>query len=128
MVMHQAKTNPSPWDQKELNPAFQFSDRRHRLAHALCLSNEMLMAAQAGDWVRVSTLDEERSLLLTDDVFEVEAAESPLVAQAINALVQVNHEITRLAADLRNTLQTEFSTSLLQHQASKNYAAVATAF
>ena len=103
-------------------------DRRRRLAHALHLSNEMLMAAQASDWVQVASLDQERSLLLTDDVFEVEAAESPMVAEAIAALVQVNHEITVLAADIRNTLQAEFSASMMQNQASKNYAAVAAAY
>jgi len=106
----------------------QYCDRRRRLAHALYLSNEMLVAAQVSDWVRVAALDEERSVLLTDDVFEVEAAESPLVAEAIAALVQANHQITCLAADLRSTLQAQFSASMLQNEASKNYAAVAAAF
>lgn len=105
-----------------------YCDRRRRLAHALCLSNEMLMAAQAGDWIRVASLDEERSVMLTDDVFEVEAAESPLVAEAIAALVQVNHEITSLAADLKNTLKLQFAERAMQHRATQNYAAAAASY
>ena len=113
---------------RKLNSDDQCCDRRRRRAQALCLSNDMLMAAQVGDWVRVTGLDEQRSLLLTDDVFEVDVADSPLVAEAIGALVKVNHEITSLAADLRNTLQAEFHAGMMQHEASKNYAAVAAAY
>ena len=105
----------------------EVGDSRQRLALALHLSDEMLSAAQAGDWIIVEELDAERQLLLTDDIFEADSGDSPLVVQAISALIKVNQEITALAVELKNVMGVQHKNLVSHQQASRDYEVIAAA-
>ena len=105
----------------------QTDDSRRRLAQALCLSKDMLSAAQTGDWLEVECLDEARQLLLTDELFEAGSDESPLVTDAIAALIQVNQEITALAVEVKNLMSVQHRSLLTHQHAKSDYEAIAAA-
>lgn len=79
-----------------------------RLARVLVVSKEMLNCARADDWDEVSRLDASRK----DDLQicfsqEVPLNDSPVVAEAVAALLHLNEEIMSLVKQARDRVSME---------------------
>ena len=95
--------NPNPEQlQEDLN-----NRQRFQLAHLLRSTEEILHCAQLGDWQSVEMLEKQRQSELAACFAGGSEEDSPLVAEALAALLHMNNQITGLVKKAKAELVSE---------------------
>lgn len=98
--------------------------RRLQLARLLQLTEEMLEHAQAGEWEILNELEEVRRAEMSE-CFDMQQDEpSLLIAEALNALLQLNDQIVALVEDARQQVVAEHNREFQQKARASQYLSV----
>lgn len=85
----------------------ELSQKRFQLAQLLRSTEEMLSAAQHGDWDNVEAIDKSRRRDIVTCFSKEEAQGAPLIKEALSTLIFLNKQITVLVSQAKDDLQSK---------------------
>lgn len=77
------------------------------LAQIVALNQDLLVAAQRGDWQRVRALEKKRRAVIQNFFEDKPAPADPRLIQCIQEIIQVDRQIIRLSLVKRRTTLTD---------------------
>ena len=107
-------------DQADLQQSRE-SQRRFRLAKLLQDTDEILRHAQQGEWEIVEKMERIRQVELALCFEESDHSDSPVIIEALAALLQMNRQITSLVIDAREKLMSEQQVREKQKAVAREY-------
>ena len=110
-----------PLQAREIPPGAN-RDRRIKLVRLLRLSEKMVECATEKDWDQLDALEHRRRVDM-EECFsgKPEEGESPLIAEAISALIHLNEQLVSLVAQARSEVVSEGSQQRAAKSAVNSY-------